>query len=64
MTHPKDLTKREWYAGMAMQGMIISKTYERFLVEDIVRGAFEYADKLIAEGRKEGRNRIWKRSIK
>jgi len=52
--HPIDcsgLTKRQWYAGLAMQGLLVcdadyaAKTYDRHLVER----AFAIADAMLSE---------------
>lgn len=45
------LTKREWYAGLAMQGMLSDNNFD-FPAEDIARVAFEMADAMLAEGDK------------
>lgn len=53
---PKWLTKREWFAGLILQGMAANDAYANIAVEtgrspaDFRVGlAIEYADKLIAE---------------
>ena len=44
--HP---SAREWFAGMAMQGMMARALNDR---SDTARLAFEQADAMVAEGRK------------
>lgn len=42
------LTKREWFAGMALQGMLASRTSWY----DYSKSAYKLADAMIAEGKK------------
>lgn len=44
------MTLRQWYAGLAMQGLLACDEYERGLVPEI---AYKLADAMIAEGKKQ-----------
>ena len=47
------LTKREWYAGLAMQGTIASQTPDESIDSEMcAQWCFEMADAMIAEGSK------------
>lgn len=46
------LTKREYFAGLAMQAICQDRT-SVYKVESIAKGAVEYADALMAELEKE-----------
>lgn len=45
------LTKREYFAGLALQGILAGDTNQRFSMDN-VQSAVEYADKLLKELRK------------
>lgn len=45
----KDMTLRQYYAGLAMQGMLAKHGCECFSKADLVEYAAEHADALIAE---------------
>ena len=50
---PYGLTKREWYAGLAMQGMIASQTPDESIATEMcAQWCFEMADAMLAEGNK------------
>jgi len=44
------LTKREWFAGMAMQGMLSSNEFAGTSPHDIKKYAYEQADAMLEEG--------------
>ena len=58
----KGITRRDWLAGMAMQGMLsrenilteldVNVNRRKTLKQVVAEWAYEYADSLIAEGRK------------
>lgn len=50
------LTKREYFAAQAMQGMIASNEWIADTLERVSKTAIEYADALIAELNKEAHN--------
>ncbi len=45
------LTKREWFAGMALQGLCNSGHVERWGTESVARSAFCIADEIISLGK-------------
>lgn len=50
----KGLTKREYFAGLAMQGLLASNLYDTYdgageWKKDTIESAVEYADALLAE---------------
>ena len=50
------ITKREWYAGMALQVMtknISLDDFERLKPEELAKGAFVIADAMISAGKGE-----------
>ena len=47
---PKELTKREWYAGLAMQELIFQYPSKKFF--DIACVSFQYADAMLTESAK------------
>ena len=51
----RGLTKREWFAGLAMQAMLNSeiRREEMATVSNIARDCFQMADAMIAEGGKQ-----------
>lgn len=49
-TIPKGLSKREWFAGMALQG-ICSHPETRATEEAIAKSSFEIADAMIKQGK-------------
>lgn len=53
------MTMREWYAGMALQGMLARADFALFIHDDLemtakvaAQNAFELADAMLAEARK------------
>lgn len=52
MLPPGGLTKREWFAGLAMQGLLADANYDGNMIE-CVRLSLQYTDALIAELNKE-----------
>jgi hypothetical protein len=52
-TMVEGLTKRQWYAGLAMQGIITSESYTAIKSPVLIAElAFVVADAMIAEGEK------------
>ena len=49
LSHPNGLTKREYFAAMAMQGIIANKDGLDIKIERIVESAVDTADALIEE---------------
>ena len=49
---PTGLTKREWFAGMAMQGILANPSCV-FKDSDLAKAVYDLADAMIAEGEKE-----------
>lgn len=47
------LTKREWFAGMALQGILFADWKDRASEQDLGKWAFEIADNMIKESKKE-----------
>jgi len=47
------ITRRDWLAGLAMAALLVSPG-DLETNEDIAVASYEYADALIAEGRKDG----------
>ena len=50
--HFSGLTKREWFAGMALQGMLANPSIN-IAKSDLCNGAFNFADKMIRAGKGE-----------
>lgn len=51
------LTKREWLAGLAMNGLLSTLTIQRdsqSTIEIIVKASYVYADAMLKEGSDEG----------
>ena len=46
------ITRRDWLAGLAMQGLLV--TENAWTEETIAKVAYEMADAMIAQGKKEG----------
>jgi hypothetical protein len=46
------LTLRQWYAGLAMQSMVVSPTFHDEPARTLAAMAFNMADAMIAEGEK------------
>lgn len=53
VTPAPGMTLRQYYAGQAMQGLIIHNDYGHVSNEDLAKGAVAHADALIAELEKE-----------
>lgn len=51
------MTMREWYAGMALQGILAACTGETNLIKSptAARWAFDYADAMLAEAENDRR---------
>lgn len=47
--HLLGLTKREYFAGLAMQGFLASKIIEKRSVTDIISASVELADRLLKQ---------------
>ena len=52
LTHP-GMTLRQWYAGLAMQGMLACPVQPQSGPDMFARDAFAMADAMIAEGNKQ-----------
>lgn len=54
VTYP-GISKREWYAGMVLQGICASEHISNSVEQrkEIGRRAFSYADEMIAESKKD-----------
>lgn len=50
--HHEGITRRDWLAGLAMQGLIVN-TVKGYGAKVLARDAYKAADAMIAEGRKE-----------
>ena len=48
------LTVREWYAGMALQGIINGGNFQAWKLDGIAKLAFDVADAMLAEAKKGG----------
>lgn len=54
--HGKGMTLRQWYAGKALQGILSSPNMRTPIGNDVIaKGAFAYADAMIAFEEKEGK---------
>ena len=55
-THP-GMSLRDWFAGMAMQGMLAVSSVQSTLTHDAIRGgtktSFEIADAMLAAGKEK-----------
>lgn len=52
LTHP-GMTLRQWYAGLAMQGMLACPVQPQSGPDMFARDAFAMADAMLAEGNKQ-----------
>ena len=41
------MTLRDWFAGMAMQGMYCNQMFDEWAVEDIARTSYDQADAML-----------------
>lgn len=51
-THESGMTLRQWYAGMAMQGILAREGDIYDCSKDVAETAFRYADAMLKEGEK------------
>ena len=51
--HFGGMSLRQWYAGMALQGLIMANAGRKCDGDLTVEEAFKFADSMIAEGEKE-----------
>lgn len=43
------MTKREYFAGLALQGLLVTKAIEHLSAQHVAKQAVKFADALIAE---------------